>query len=674
MLIVKFTTVIALSVSIPLVEPVLIIALVFTIIFIGPVLFEKIGVPAIVGLILCGALIGEHGLNLIGENLEFTLLGTIGLLYLMFLAGLEIDMIDFLENRLKSIAVGLLSFVLPFLLGFFVSRYLLNLELHASWLIGAMLSSHTLVSYPLLGRLGIISKPVVTIIVGATIIADVLALVAMELIVDFAEAQNAVDTILIMILKFAGFFLLILFVIPRFSRFFLSRYQGELGVQYIFVLVILFLSAMTAHLLEFEPILGAFFSGLVINRQIIRTSPLFKRIEFIGNTLFIPFFLISIGMLANFRVYVEQPEKIGVLAALIALAFLSKYLAAFFSGRIFRLSTPETNLIFGMSVSRAASAIAIILIGFNAGIVRESVLNNTVILILVTSIVSSYVTQRAGIKLLRNEEDTIGSKKRKPQKLLIPVSNPDTMGSLLDFAIMVKDEDHDQPLYPLMVFADGNKTRQEIDENMALLNKRISKMETDVHFETSSRIDNNVTNGILRATEEKVATGIIIGWNNHNIPRFTSFGNVMKNLIRKSDRMLMVLKTPVEFRQIRNIHVFVTDDAEYEEGFHLWMDMLTQLFRRLQIKALIYSESMHTLDAVQNHGTETRTSKYFELYRDATPQQIEEEIQHSRSDLLIFIHSRKKTVSFNKGFEQFMNQTITRYDNNNVLVIYPEQW
>ena len=660
--------------SIPLVEPVMIIALVFTIIFIGPVLFEKIGIPAIVGLILCGAIIGEHGLNLIGANLEFTLLGTIGLLYLMFLAGLEIDMIDFLENRLKSITVGLLSFLLPFILGFIVSRYLLDMEVHASWLIGAMLSSHTLVSYPLLGRLGIITKPVVTIIVGATIIADVLALVSMELIVDFAETQNAVDLLLIMILKYAGFFLLIFFFIPRFSRFFMSRYQGDLKVQYIFVLVILFLSAMTAHLLEFEPILGAFFSGLVMNRQIIRTSPLFKRIEFIGNTLFIPFFLISIGMLANFRVYVEQPEKIGFLGVLIALAVLSKYLAAFFSGRIFRLSLPETNLLFGMSVSRAASAIAIILIGFNLGLVTESVLNNTVILILVSSIVSSYVTQRAGIMLIRDEADTIRSIKRKKQKLLVPVSNPDTMGSLLDFAIMVKDEDHDQPIYPLMVFADSKKTREEIDANLALLNKRISKMDTDVHFEISSRIDNNVTNGILRAIEEKVATTIIIGWNNHYMPQFTSFGNVMKNLIRKSDRMLMVLKTSVDFTKIRNIHVFVTDDAEYEEGFHLWMDTLTLLFRRLQIKAVIYSESMLTLDSVMHHGIESRTSKYFELNRQATPQQIEKQIQHTASDLLIFIHSRKKTISFNKKFEHFMNQTITRYDNNDVLVIYPEQW
>lgn len=277
-----------LSIEMPFTEPVLIIALILTIILIGPVLFERIRIPAIVGLLLSGALIGENGFNLVPNDLEFTLLSTMGLLYLMFLAGLEIDLIDFLENKIKSIFIGIVSYLVPFLLGFVVSRYLLGTSVHASWLIGAMLSSHTLISYPLMGRLGIVNKSIVTIIVGATIIADILALVTMELIIDLASKGFDLNNLLHLLLNFLIFFLVVFLVIPRIARIFLSRYEGELGVQYIFVMFVLFVAAVTAHLLHLEPILGAFFSGLVLNRQIINTSPLYKRIEFIGNNLFHP--------------------------------------------------------------------------------------------------------------------------------------------------------------------------------------------------------------------------------------------------------------------------------------------------------------------------------------------------------------------------------------------------
>ncbi len=663
-----------LAVKVPFVEPAIIIALIFTIILIGPVLFERVRIPSIVGLLLSGALIGQHGFNLIETDLEFTLLGTMGLLYLLFLAGLEIDIIDFLENKLKSIFIGIASFAVPFILGFVISRYLLDYSLYASWLIGAMLSSHTLISYPLMGRLGIINKPIVTIIVGATIIADVLALVSMELIIDIAEARDTFDSMLMLLMNLVLFLVTMFLIVPRLSRLFLNRYEGELGVQYIFVLVMLFLSAVMAFFLKLEPILGAFFCGLVLNRQIIRTSPLYRRIEFIGNNLFIPFFLISIGMLANFRVYVDEPRYIWILLVFIAIAIISKYIAALLSKLIFRISGAETNLIFGMSVSRAASAVAIILIGFNLDIVNESVLNNTVMLILVSSILSTYVTQKAGKKILFQENNTVFRKKKVTQKILVPVSNPETMQSLLEFAMLIKEEDHSQPVYPLTVFTKREEVRSRIGDNFASIRKVIEGMETDIHFETTSRIDNSVTNGIIRAAEELVATVIITGWNNRQVPFYKVFGDVMSNLLQKSERMLMVLKTPTEFRRIRNIHVFCTDDAEYEEGFALWMDTLALLFVRLKIKGIFYSDSTKTLDAILQHGKNTLTSKYFEQYRDATPQQIEQEILHSRSDLLIFIHSRKKTVSFNREFEQFMNQTINKYSENNILVIYPEQW
>ena len=661
------------SFQIPFVEPVLIIALVLTIILIGPVVFERIRIPAIVGLLLSGALIGENGFSLVSNDLEFSLLGTMGLLYLMFLAGLEIDLIDFLDNKLKSIFIGIASFLVPFLLGFAITRYLLDYEIHASWLIGAMLASHTLVSYPLMGRLGIVDKSIVTIIVGATIIADVLALISMELIINFAGDGVMLDSMLHLGLSFAIFFGFVFFVIPRVSRFFLDKYEGDLSVQYLFVMVILFIAAVLAHLLDIEPILGAFFAGLMMNRQILNTSPLYKRIEFIGNTLFIPFFLISIGMLANFRVYIDDPNEIWQLLLLITIAILSKYLPALLSRGIFRLSVPETHLVFGLSVSRAASAVAIILIGFNMEVVSESVLNNTVILILVTSIVSSYVTQRSGKKLLITENDTVTNKKRIRQKLLVPVANPENMDHILEFAVLIKQDNDKIPIYPLTVFKKNDQVRKEIDENQERILKIIESLQTDISFETGSRIDKNISKGIVRAAEELVATGVIMGWNKPSVPFQTLTGDVLNSLLRRTNRMVLVLKTPTEFRKIRNIHLVCTEDAQFEEGFTLWMDTLHYMLKRMQLKAKVYCESGITADAILQYGNSGSTTKYFEMKKDFSGKLREADISQSDAELLVFVHSRKQGLSYSRKFENFMNDSINSYNTNNIIIIYPEQ-
>ncbi len=664
---------ILLAINIPFEEPVIIIALMLGILLIGPVFFERIRIPSIAGLLLSGAIIGPHGFNLISPDLEFSLLGTIGLLYLMFLAGLEIDLLDFIENKSKSIFIGLASFIIPFVLGYLVCRYVLHYQIMASWMVAAMLSSHTLISYPLLGRLGIVSKPIVTIIVGATIIADILALVAMELITNFSDKGFEMDGLIILGLHFLLFFFIVIMVIPRLSRVFLNKYEGDLGVQYIFVLVVLFSSALIAFLLDIEPILGAFFSGLVLNRQIINTSPLYKRIEFIGNNLFIPFFLISIGILANFKVYLNQPIQIGFLVILMVTAIAGKYFAALLTRLFMHTTKTETNLVFGLSVSRAASAIAIILIGFNMGLIPETLLNNTVILILITSLYSSYITQKAGKKLMFEEVESTGDENIVKQKIIVPVANPQNMENLLEFASLIKREDNNIPVYPLTIFTNRKEVRENINKNQKKVLEVIDSLQSDVSFETSSRIDNNVTNGIVRAAEEVVATSIVMGWNNRSTPFHILFGNVLNNLLEKTERMLLVLKTPSSFRQVRKIHLFCPENTQYEKGFHLWLDTLVYLIKKLQLKAIVYCESRLTLDAVKRYYNRTNTSKYFELQENPVMNQMGNIINHSASELLIFVHSRKKTISYNKNFEHLMNNTISMYNKNNIVIIYPEQ-
>jgi Kef-type K+ transport system membrane component KefB len=629
--------------------------------------------PAIAGLLISGAIIGPNGFNLLSPDLEFSLLGTMGLLYLMFLAGLEIDLLDFIENKLKSIFIGLATFIIPFIIGYLICRHLLNYDFIASWLIAAMLSSHTLISYPLLGRLGIVNKPIVTIVVGATIIADVLALISMELITNIADQGVQLKSFLIIGLQFLLFFFVVLLIIPRLSKVFLRRYEGDLGVQYIFVLFILFSSSLVAYLLEIEPILGAFFSGLVLNRLVFNSSPLYKRIEFIGNNLFIPFFLISIGILTNLKVYFEQPSQLIYLFVLLLAAFAGKYFAALISRVFLNTSKTETNILFGLSVSRAASAIAIILIGFNMGIISEEILNNTVMLILVTSLSSSYITQRAGKKLLLEGESSTSKKKRIKQKILVPLANPDSMKNLLEFASLIKDEKEANPIYPLTIYTNKAKVRKNIHSNQNRITKLIEELPSEVLFEISTRIDDNVTNGIVRTADELMATTIIMGWNKNKTTFEILFGSVLNNLLNKTERTVIVVKTPSSFREIRKIQLFCPQNAQFEKGFYIWVDSLILLIRKLQVKVGVHCSSRQTLEFLKQYLQNNSVSKYFVLNKEETNDQMEKAIQDSTSDLLIFVHSRKKAVSYNKLFDHTMKSTINKPFTNNMVIIYPEQ-
>ena len=662
-----------LSIQIPLQEPVIIIAFVLLLLLIGPAFFERLRIPSIVGLLISGAIIGPHGFNLLSPDLEFSLLGTMGLQYLMFLAGLEIDLIDFIENKLKSLFVGLASFIVPLITGFLVCRFVLDYDLMASWLIAAMLSSHTLVSYPLLGRLGIVNKPIVTIVVGATIIADVLALVAMELIRNISRHGFAIDGFLMLILQFIVFLVVVLFVLPRITSLFLKIYEGELGIQYIFVLVVLFLASATAHFLDIEPILGAFFCGLTMNRQILKTSPLYKRIEFIGNNLFIPIFLISIGILANFRIYLDQPQLLIILFVLTLTALIGKYLAALLSRYVLSTSGAETNLIFGLSVGRAASAIAIILIGFNMGLISDDILNITVILILFTSITSSYITHRAGRKILIRSNETISKTVTSKQKLLVPLANPASMSHLLEFAVLIRDKGDEDPVYPLLVFSERDNDRKIIQEKQKQVKDIIENLDSNVKFQTGTRIDNNITDGIVRAADEMTATSIIIGWHTHTTPFSKLFGDILDYLLLKTNRMVLVLKTPSTIRDIKKVLLFVTADAHFEQGFNQWMDVMAVLAQNLQLRISISSSSRQTLEAIKNHHEDNKLTKYFE-YKEMTVQKPKTLFRKTPAvDLLVFVHARRASASYNRHFEHLMNNCMGRFKNKNIIIIYPEQ-
>lgn len=405
----------SLDLSLPLKNPVVIFSLVLFIILFAPILFQKIKVPHIIGLILAGVLVGPYALNLLRRDSSIVLFGTVGLLYIMFLAGLEIDLAEFRRNKMRILVFGMLTFLFPLIIGTVASYYVLGYGFLSSLLLASMFSTHTLVSYPLLSKYGVIRNQAVSMTVGGTMITDILALLILAGIAGLTK-ESASTAFWLQLTLSTGVFVAIVFALfPFVIKWFFKHFEDGVS-QYIFVLATVFLASFLAEAAGVEAIIGAFFSGLVLNKFVPHDSPLMARIDFVGNAIFIPFFLISVGMLVDVTVLVKGWAALKVAGVIISVALLTKYLAAWLTQKIFNLEPVEGKLIFGLSTSHAAATLAIILVGYNIitgetasgepiRLLNEDVLNGTILLILVSCGVSSFVVEAAAKQMARAEQD-----------------------------------------------------------------------------------------------------------------------------------------------------------------------------------------------------------------------------------------------------------------------------
>ncbi|HVB04130.1 MAG TPA: cation:proton antiporter, partial [Chitinophagaceae bacterium] len=399
--------------SLPLKDPVLIFSLLLFIILLAPVILRKFRIPSIIGLIIAGLVIGPHGLNLLSGSLmvndgsSINLFGKVGLLYIMFLAGLELDLNEFRRNRSRSLLFGILTFSFPFVMGTWVCLHLLHFSLMSSILISSMFSTHTLVAYPIASRLGLTRNKAVTVAVGGTIITDSAVLLILAIITGSSKGQLNQAFWIQMAISLVVFVSVVFWGFPVIGRWFFKNIKEDNASQYIFVLALVFLSAFMAEVAGIDAIIGAFMAGLALNRLIPHTSPIMNRIEFVGNALFIPFFLIGVGMLVDLRVLTNGTEALLVAGTLIAVSFTGKWIAAFLTQLFFRYSNLQRKVLFGLTSAHAAATLAVILVGYRIGLVNVEVLNGTVILILVTCLVASFITDKAGRKLAILEQDLL---------------------------------------------------------------------------------------------------------------------------------------------------------------------------------------------------------------------------------------------------------------------------
>lgn len=663
--------------SLPLKDPVPIFSLVLFIILLAPIILRKFRIPSIIGLILAGVAIGDHGFKVIEQG-SIDLFGKAGLLYIMFLAGLELDMTDFLKNRHRSLIFGAFTFFIPMAMGYALCTYVFNFGLMPTLLISSMFATHTLVAYPLASRMGVGKNEAVTIAVGGTIITDTAVLLILAIITGAASGNLNSGFWLRLGVSLTVFTVVVMYGFPMIGRWFFKKIKDDKTSHFIFVLAMVFLASFLAELAGVEPIIGAFLSGLALNRLIPHTSPLMSRLEFVGSALFIPFFLISVGMLIDLRGLFRGQQALFIAGSLAIVALLSKWLAAYLTQLCFGYSNAQRNVLFGLTTARVAATIAVILVGFNMGIINEDVLNGTIILVLLTCLVSSFVTENASRKLAIIEADKMPEMTDEPERILMPIANPDKMEALLDFAVMIKDAKSVAPIYPLAIVQDDEEAKERIHISQRMMEKAILHAAvTESEVKVVTRVDLNIADGIARATKELLISDVILAWSDKTstTDRFfgTIFGTTTDNVLNSVWETIYVCSFIHPLNTSRKLVLILPKNAEYELGFSHYMKKIIQLGKQAGSNIVIYC-GINTKQTVQEYILQTKASVQAE-FREL--ENLDDFLIISRSisrdDLLVVVSARKGTLSYQPYLENVPGRLNRHFRDNNVILVYPEQ-
>ncbi|PSR53762.1 sodium:proton antiporter [Adhaeribacter arboris] len=662
----------------PLTNPVLVFSLILFIILLAPLLLSRIKVPGIIGLIICGVLIGPHGLNFLTRNSAVELFSTIGLLYIMFIAGLELDLNEFKKNKYKSLLFGFFTFIIPLAIGFPVCHYILQYNATASFLTASMFATHTLVAYPIMGKYGISKNQAVAITVGGTILTDTAVLVILAVIMG-SKQGGLTEAFWIRLASSLAIFSAIMFlVIPRVAKWFFSKLESEKTSHYIFVLSVVFFSAFLAEVAGVEPIIGAFVAGLALNPLIPHSSALMNRIEFIGNAIFIPFFLISVGMLVNVRVIMNGPTALIVAFTLTIVAISGKWLAAFFTQLVCRYNKSQRNLIFGLSSAHAAATLAVILVGFNAKILDENILNGTIILILATCVISSFVSESAAKQTIVEAEE--GSlvmpvqENLRTEHLLLPITNLTTLERMLEFTLLLKDKSSPHPITVLSVVPNNT----EAEQNLAKAKKELEATvkiaaahETDV--QVMATIDYNIAQGIARISREIMADSIIVSWPKRATILERYIGDKTETILNKTNKNIFICHFETPLISQKRIRIIGLPLAELEVGFPVWLSKIFKLAVELSLPVGCYCNHK-TREAISYIASQTSAGMPLEFFNFTNWEDLWSLTQNFQSqDLLVFAAARKESISYRKVVDTIPNKLKKDFPDFSKIIIYPER-
>ena len=664
----------------PITNPTWIFLVVLAIILFAPLLFNRIRVPHLVGMILAGVLVGEHGLNILSRDSSFELFGKVGLYYIMFLASLEMDLEGLKKNRTRGIIFGLITFLVPMAIGFAVGQWVLQLPWEASLLLSCIIASHTLIAYPIVGRYGLSRHDCVTIAIAGTMIALLLALFTLAGISASIKGDVNATFWAVFLLKCIVYCFIIFFFYPRFTRYFFKHYSDNV-TQFTFVLVLLFLSAALSELAGLEGLFGAFLAGLVLNRYIPRVSPLMNRIEFVGNALFIPYFLISVGMLVNLKSMFNHGEAIFVVVVMVITATLTKWLGAWATQLVLRMTAAERRMLFGLSNAHAAGALAMIMVGTQLEIapgvylIGDNIINGVVLVILVSCVISSLVTDRAAREVALSATSSSSEQSKSHERIMVALNNPETVEALIDTAVMMTDPKSKKEMIALQVCLDNERVEQQLKQgklNLECAAKTAAA--ADVQLSTHNRVGVNVVGSIVHSMKELEASELLLGLHHKRRIGDSYLGTVATELLARINRQVIIVNYLMPVNVVHRIIVAVPEWAEKEVGFYLWVERVSRMGEQLGCRIDFYAHT-NTIpllkEYIQANHPSARTS-YVALddWHDLLIV-----TQHLSYDhLFVLVSARRGGISWQPSFDNLPTQLVRHFSNNSLMIIYPEQF
>ncbi len=669
--------------TLPLTNPVIKFLLILVIILFAPILLNKIKIPNLLGLIIAGAVIGPNGFNLMERDSGIILSGTAGLLYIMFLAGLEIDLADFKRNSRKSLVFGIYTFCIPMILGIIAGIYVLGFSILTSVLLASMFASHTLIAYPMISKFGVSKNQAVNITVGGTMITDTLALLVLAIIVGVTKGEVNIGFWVRLSISILVFGLTVMLLFPIIGRWFFKRFDDSVS-QYIFVLAMVFLGAVLAELAGIEAIIGAFLAGLALNRLIPQTSPLMNRIEFVGNAIFIPFFLIGVGMLIDYRAFFKDLETIRVATIMIMVATSAKFIAAWLTQKTYNFSVDQRRLIFGLSNAQAAATLAAVLVGYNIilgeseggqpiRLLNESVLNGTILMILFTCTVASLVAQKGARNIaLRDTTENTDDLDEKEERILIPLGNIETTEELINLGITIKSRKNKLGLYALSIINNDTTDGSALKKAKKILNKAaIAAAATDNQLHEIVRYDLNTINAIKSVIKEQQISFLILGLHVRKGISDSFLGSLTEGILNKSNTTTFIYRPNQPFGTIRRHLIIVPDKAEREFGFLFWLIKIWNLAQNSGAKIVFYA-TVETLAAIREFQIRQPFEfDFLEFYNWDDFLIISRNI--NKNDNLIIVMGRKDQLSYQSAMDRIPDYLNQYFQNYNFMLIYPLQ-
>ena len=658
-------------------DPTWVFFVVLMIILFSPILLRRLRTPHIIGLILAGVMIGQHGFNVIERDRSFEIFGQVGIYFIMFLASLEMNMGSVRQYGRKGFLFGIITYIIPFVLGFLAAHYLLGFGEITSVLLSCILASHTLITYPIVSRFGLARHPVVTVSVVATAVALFVALLILAIAVGSLQETDWMFWVFFAV-KCMVYGAFILYVYPRIGRWFLRRYEEPI-MQFIFILSQVFLSAALAELAGLEGLLGAFLAGLSVNRLIPRTSPLMSYIQFVGNALFIPYFLIGVGMLIDLKVLFGDLDTIWIVVVMVLVGTFSKWLASYVMSHVSKDLRGGSLLMFGLTNAHAAGALAIVMIGTDpkVNLMDVSVLNGTVMLILFSCIISSFATSEGARRLAIMDTDTEENQGAWHGRCLVTYSQPDSVGLLTQLALIIRNTRIPDSLMGLTVtLNDYDGEAQGYREAQRMLENATSVASAaEVDMKTLSRLSTNIAGGILHTIREYDCGEVMVCLTDRTtgMPK-SSLGPVIDHVLEGTNREVMAVRLIVPPGTLHRVIVAVPQKAEYEAGFYKWLEHVCRMGEQLDC-VIEFHAHPDTMPNIKSYMWRYHVSLHAEYVEMALWTKIISLSQRAGSDeMVVFVSARPGFISYKGAFAGLPLMIHRYFSHTSVMLLYPDQW